>query len=241
VTPVTTPEQANARMAQINADLPPNDGVRVFNAVYLLSRQNVLLAADTGYFADRGYIRKLDVHFVRRWLMAYDASVAGQTLPHCWRPVFDERNNPRILPIQFVIAGLIAHIFRDLTLAVFETESWWNVIPNKLFLSAHWRDYHKVNSILIRTMNEEVLPNLRDEYDSEIIEAINFLVEPFLASTGAVSITGARTDAWDRGNTMRLTHPLLGDFGGTAQDTIYSIEAAALARVFLAPILVPLP
>lgn len=215
------------------------DGVWWFNKVYLQSRLNVL--AHQG-FQNPAYIRQLDVAFGRRWLIAYDAAYSDpHNIPTCWRPLFINRDNPRILPIQFVVAGLIAHIFRDLTLANFEITNWFEVIPNKLFLSAKWRDYQKVNGVLSATMRNEVLPELRDEYDSKIIEAINFIIEPFLATTGAVSIAGSRLDAWDRGNTMRLTRPLLGDLGGTAQDTIYSVEAAALAQVILTPILAPIP
>lgn len=233
-----TPAEITARMRQINADLPPNDGVAVFNRVYLLSRENVLAFAG---FENPAYIAELDVAFARRWLIAYDASLNNAAIPVAWRPLFKERRNPHILPIQFVVAGLIAHIFRDLTLANFEITRWWEAPFNKLFLTAKWRDYDKVNGVLRSSMINQVLPDLRDEYDSEIIEAINFIIEPFLATVGPVSIAGARTDAWDRGNTMRLLNPFLGDLGGTAQDGVYSVEAAALAKVFLAPILGPLP
>lgn len=227
-------------MAAINAYAPiQGDGVWWFNKVYLQSRVNVL--AFDG-FQNPAYIRQLDVAFGRRWLIAYDAAFSNpHNIPTCWRPLFINRDNPRILPIQFVVAGLIAHIFRDLTLANFEITNWFEVIPNKLFLSAKWRDYQKVNGVLSQTMTNQVLPELRDEYDSEIIEAINFIIEPFLASTGAVSIAGSRLDAWDRGNTMRLLNPFTGDLGGTVQDSIYSAEAAALAQVILTPILAPIP
>jgi hypothetical protein len=235
-----TPEEITARMAAINAYAPiQGDGVWWFNKVYLQSRVNVLSFQG---FSNPAYIRQLDVAFGRRWLIAYDAAFSNpKMIPTCWRPLFINRDNPRILPIQFVVAGLIAHIFRDLTLANFEITNWFEVIPNKLFLSAKWRDYEKVNGVLSATMRNDVLPELRDEYDSEIIEAINFIIEPFLASTGAVSIAGSRLDAWDRGNTARLVNPFLGTLGDTAQDAIYSAEAAALAKVILTPILAPIP
>jgi hypothetical protein len=234
------PETITARMAAINAYAPiQGDGVWWFNKVYLQSRVNVLSFQG---FSNPAYIRQLDVAFGRRWLIAYDAAFSNpKNIPTCWRPLFINRDNPRILPIQFVVAGLIAHIFRDLTLANFEITNWFEAPFNKLFLTAKWRDYEKVNGVLTKTMREEVLPELRDEYDSEIIEAINFIIEPFLATTGAVSIAGSRLDTWDRGNTMRLTHPFLGSFGGSAQDAVYSVEAAALAQVILTPILAPIP
>jgi hypothetical protein len=235
-----TPEIITARMEAIDAYAPiQGDGVWWFNKVYLQSRLNVL--AFQG-FQNPNYIRQLDITFGRRWLIAYDAAFSNpKMIPTCWRPLFINRSNPRILPIQFVVAGLIAHIFRDLTLANFEITNWFEVIPNKLFLSAKWRDYEKVNGVLTQTMTTQVLPELRDEYDSEIIDAINFIIEPFLATTGAVSIAGSRLDAWDRGNSMRLLHPFVGSFGGSAQDAIYSVEAAALAQVILTPILAPIP
>lgn len=227
---VRSPEQADARMLQI-ASTPSiqGDGVWWFNRAYLWSRQNVLDAADDGFFDDRNYIRRLDVHFVNYWIAAYNISLSQPAnLPACWKPLFNHRNNPHTLPVQFIIAGLTAHIFRDLTLAVFEAERFWNVPLNKLFLGPHWSDYNKVNDVLERTMEDQVLPEVRDGYMGELLLGIDALL-------GNLSIRGSRTDAWDRGNTMRLLHPFLGTFAGSVQDEAYSVEAGLLAEAFLTP------
>lgn len=209
------------------------NGVWWFNRVYLWSRQNVLNAADEGFFKDRDYIRRLDVHFVNYWLSAYDISLSQPAnLPACWRPLFNKRNDPDTLPIQFIMAGLTSHIFRDLTLAVFETERWIHVPLNKIFLGPHWSDYNKVNDILERTMEDQVLPEVRDGYMGDQLLGIDALL-------GNLSIRGSRIDAWDRGNTMRLLHPFAGSFVGSTQDEIYSIEAGILAEAFLTPPLGP--
>lgn len=224
-----TPEQATARMAAINASVPPNDGVGLFNRVYLLSRQNVLKAADEGYFNNRSYIRRLDSAFVPYWLKAYDTwHSKPANLPACWRPLFVNRGNLHCLPIQFVLAGLTAHIFRDLSLAVFDTESWIRTIPNKLFQTPHWKDYDKVSTVLVQTMNESVLPEFRDSYNGQVLLGIDALLAGF-------SIRLARVDAWDRGNTMRLGSPFLGSAEGSVLDKAFSIEAGVLSQGFLTP------
>lgn len=221
-----TPAQASARMAQINVDLPPNDGVSLFNRIYLISRQNVLQAVNEGYFRNPSYIRRLDSEFVKYWLKAYDSQ---PNVPICWKPLFKERMNPHILPVQFILAGLTAHIFRDLSLAVFDTENWFQAIPNKLFASwTHWPDYSKVSDVLERTMNQTVLPEFRDSYHGQILLGIDALLAGF-------SIRMARVDAWDRGNTLRLTSPFLGNAEGSTLDNVFNIEAGALAAGFLAP------
>lgn len=221
--------EATARMAQINADLPPNDGVALFNRVYLLSRQNVLKAADEGYFRNRSYIYDLDAAFVPYWLKAYDTFLSRPAqLPACWRPLFVQRGNVHLIAIQFILAGLTAHIFRDLSLAVFDSERWLDVPFNKLFLGRHFSDYNKVSDILERTMNESVLPEFRDSYSGQILLGIDALLAGF-------SIRLARIDAWDRGNTMRLKAPFASTAEGTVLDLAFSIEAGALAQGFLTP------
>lgn len=224
-----TPAQATARMQQINASVPPNDGVGLFNRVYLLSRQNVLKAADQGFFPNPAYIRRLDSEFVKYWLKAYDTwHTKPGNLPACWRPLFINRQNMHVLPIQFILAGLTAHIFRDLSLAVFDTENWLDVIPNKLFQGRHFKDYNKVSTVLEQTMNESVLPEFRDSYQGQLLLGIDALLAGF-------SIRLARIDAWDRGNTMRLISPFGSTAEGTPLDRAFDLEAGALAAGFLAP------
>lgn len=221
--------EANARMAQIIRDTAPNDGIGVFARVYELSRQNVLAETSGAFFKDPAYIKRLDLAFVRYFIKAYDTWLSKPAmLPACWRPLFVNRANPHVIAIQHILAGLTAHIFRDLSLAVFDTEMWIDVPFNKLFLGRHFRDYDKVSTILERTMNESVLPEFRDSYNGQIRLGIDALLAGF-------SIRLARIDAWDRGNTMRLKAPFASTAEGTALDRIFDLEAGALAAGFLAP------
>lgn len=226
---MNTTAEISGHMRAINAELPPNDGVALFNRTYLLSRENVLAAADDGYFSDRDYIYRLDRAFAPYWLRAYYLSKNSPLkVPACWKPTFSQRMDPQLLAVQHIVAGLTAHIFRDLSLAVFDTERWIDVPRNKLFVGKHFNDYNGVSDILVRTMDEQVLPEFRDTYSGEVLLGIDSLLAGF-------SIRLARVDAWDRGNTMRLKSPFGASAEGTVLDTAFSVEAGVLAQGFLTP------
>ena len=110
------------QMQSFNAALDEDDGVRVFNTVYLEVTEHIAAALQTGgHFRDDAAMTALDVEFAGLWLSAYDAATAGRAIPTAWTPLFDSRQHHGLLPIQFALAGMNAHIEHDLALAVVAT------------------------------------------------------------------------------------------------------------------------
>jgi hypothetical protein len=90
------------RMRTIASDVPPGDGVGIFNGVYLRVTEMMLDRVKTGgVFHDDAFIADLDVRFAGYWFNAYDAS---NDKPKAWAPLFAARAHPGIMPIQFAVA-----------------------------------------------------------------------------------------------------------------------------------------
>ncbi|GGW95928.1 DUF5995 family protein [Streptomyces noursei] len=121
--PATTAGVAQVleRMRALDRALPTDDGVAVFNRVYLAVTEAVAERVGNGTFEDPRAAGELDVHFARRYFTAVDADATGLRPPACWRPLFQLRRHPRIRPLQFALAGINAHIGHDLALAVVDT------------------------------------------------------------------------------------------------------------------------
>src|SRR5437660_1081907 len=115
--PVTTVAEAVERMRAILAALPEKDGVARFTYLYLEVTLDVQRAVAGRTFRDPAYLARLDVAFA-----AFAASVRDPVaVPPAWVPLFDCRRRRGIAPLQYALAGLNAHINRDLPVALVST------------------------------------------------------------------------------------------------------------------------
>ncbi len=101
------------RLRQIGDDLPPRDGVACFTRLYLGMTESVSEAE--GDFASPEFLTRLDVRFANLYFRALEDP------PPAWAPLLEARRRPGIAPIQFALAGMNAHINRDLPLALVQT------------------------------------------------------------------------------------------------------------------------
>ena len=134
------------RMRSIDAGLGPGDGVHVFNAVYLQVTESIgALLEQGGYFRDAETMGDLDVRFAGLWLGAYDDAAGERATPKAWLPLFERRHRSDVLPIQFALAGMNAHIEHDLALALVATCEARGIQPDDPTMLA---DYLAVNQLL---------------------------------------------------------------------------------------------
>jgi hypothetical protein len=106
-------------MEGLDRSLPPDDGVKWFNRLYLEVTRSVAAQEDTGAHT---FLEALDVEFAGAYFAALDAAGAAE-LPadfpyHSWKPLFEARSSGEIAPVQFALAGMNAHINHDLALGV---------------------------------------------------------------------------------------------------------------------------
>lgn len=172
------------RMRGVGGGLAWEDGVGVFNRVYLAVTQEVGRQLDAGEFRDPETAAELAVRFAGRYLAAVEDDAAGRRIPACWRPLLRMRSHPRIRPIQFALAGINAHIGHDLALAVMDTaRATGHELPD---LEA---DFDRVGDVLTGIevrVREELMPG------PDVLES----AEPLTHLLGAWSLERARDAAW---------------------------------------------
>jgi hypothetical protein len=74
---VKTVADVLARLKAIDAGLPPSDGVKWFNKLYLEVTQQVEKAVPAEHQAAAGFLAALDVVFAARYFAAFDAAATA--------------------------------------------------------------------------------------------------------------------------------------------------------------------
>src|SRR5438034_1187725 len=111
-----------ARMQADVESLPRRDGVACFTRLYLSVTEGVQRELTGVTFRDPAFLGRLDVVFADLFFAAFDAARADPTrLPRAWAPLVDARSAHGIAPLQFALAGMSAHINRDLPVALVAT------------------------------------------------------------------------------------------------------------------------
>ena len=196
-----------ARMRQIADELDERDGVACFNAMYLAVTAAVREELARGRFADPLYLSRLATIFAELYLRAYDAELDGsQPVPPAWAPLFESRSRPRIAAVQFALAGMNAHINRDLGVAVVATCSELGVAP-EVGAPQH-RDYLEMNAVLARAS---------DRVRRDLLKGLLGVADAAMGRVDDVismwSVARARDAAWVNAETLWTLRgiPLLRD------------------------------
>jgi len=176
------------RLRAITTSLPPGDGAGVFNRMYLDVTERVAAALHEGTFVDAEFMAEFDVRFANLWLTAYDAVAGGRKPPSAWKPLFEERTTPGVLPIQFALAGMNAHIEHDLPLAVVATCHARHTSPAA---AAVRKDYETVNDVLAAVESA-----IRRSFLTSIGKRVDEEVGPVVHLVSAWNIDKARDLAW---------------------------------------------
>ena len=144
---MNTIDDVIARMRAEDAALPPGDGVRWFNLLYLRVTESVRNQPPLAW-NDAVWLERLDILFARLY---FDA-LAQPERSRAWRPLFRERNRRDVARIQFALAGMNAHINHDLAIAIVRACEERGVAPRRG--SPQHRDYVRVNALLEKVEDE---------------------------------------------------------------------------------------
>jgi len=148
-TPVSRIDDVRARMQEIDGALPNTDGVACFNKLYLAVTTNVIASEQAGVFSAGPFLTTMDVAFGNLYFAALKQMVAGAAPPRAWAPLFAARSRRDVAPLQFALAGMNAHINRDLPVALVETFTTLGIEMSRPSLQA--ADYDRVNDVLVQT------------------------------------------------------------------------------------------
>jgi Family of unknown function (DUF5995) len=184
---VKTVPDVVARLKAIEADLSPDDGAAVFNHMYLAITGDVANGLDSAHvFRNPAFMAALDVTFAKFWLAAYDAP--ADALPKAWAPLFERRHDRSLLPIQFALAGMNAHIAHDLPVALVRTCRQLDLAPDDAAVHA---DYEKVNTLLAAKESE-----IRRSFLTDVGRRADKTVGPVVHLIDSWNIDKAREVGW---------------------------------------------
>jgi Family of unknown function (DUF5995) len=185
-----------AVMQNLEAKLPVTDGVACFNRMYLEVTNDVRTGLHDALFGAPEFMARLDVVFASFYLDAVDAAAPGGSgrIPTVWRPLFAARRNTRIFSIQFAWAGMTAHIYHDLPLAVVKTCREAGISPDAGTIHS---DFQKVDVLL-----DAAAQSVRQSFESGLVLEVDERAEGALDRISDWSINSARDVAW--GNSLLL-------------------------------------
>jgi hypothetical protein len=188
--PAQTIEDAVALMTTIDRVLPDEDGVKWFNRLYLRVTIAVGKAVATSTFNDPAFLATLDVVFANQY---FEALAAGSTdvrsAPAAWRPLLEARHASRVARLQFALAGMNAHINRDLPDGIVRAFSTLGGDPTTDVLRE--QDFDAINDILER-VEEEV----KSEFTTGLVGIVDRLAGEADDAVAMWKVRKARSAAW---------------------------------------------
>ena len=188
-----TIDELIARLERLDRDLPPRDGVRWFNRLYLEVTRAVRDYVHERPLRVPGFLERLDVVFGDAYLAAFDAAARDDELPRAWAPLFEARHERHVAPLQFALAGMNAHINHDLAVGVVATCQAMDRSPGR----AERADYDAVNAIL-----RENEARVKEWLLTGALKELDHAVAPADDVAAIWSITRARDAAWVRAQVL---------------------------------------
>jgi hypothetical protein len=194
-------------MEMLDRELSDADGLWWFNRLYLRVTLAVRSAVTTTTFRDPAFLERLDVVFANLY---FDAVAAGDTdplaAPSAWRPLFESRHQRGILSIQFALAGMNAHINRDLPAGIVATYLATDGAPGQA--GARRADFERVNDLL-----EAVEAQIKVEFSTGIVGLVDSVAGDVDDVVAMWKVRAARDTAWTNAEVLWAlrTSPVLRD------------------------------
>jgi len=189
-------DEAIVLMRAVCGALAPSDGLGSFARLYLAVTEAVGVELVRGRFRDERFVAALDVAFANLYFDAVAASIGDPArVPRAWEPLLEARRRRRVLAIQFALAGMNAHINRDLPVALVDTWRRLGLEPRRR--GAQHADFVAVNALLAAT---------EENVKRELLTGIAGEVDVALGSVDDVvamwNVERARDAAWVNGETL---------------------------------------
>jgi Family of unknown function (DUF5995) len=190
--PITSTAEFGERLAAIQQVLAPPDGLAYFNHMYSLVTTAVIGNLGQSAFTDAAWMTALDVTFGNLYLDALRASVqAPSKVPRAWAALLERRTDTRVAPLQFALAGMNAHINRDLPVAICSTCRQLATSPDA---GAHHADFERVNLVLA-SVEPGIRQSLEDAFATQVFPGLQDVVANF-------NMVKARETAWTQARTL---------------------------------------
>jgi uncharacterized protein DUF5995 len=201
-----------ARLRTIEASAPASDGVVCFARLYREVTEGVAAQVAGEGVTDARFVETLDVQFAGLFFSALEAygHEPGRT-PSAWVPLFDQRSQRGIAPLQFALAGMNAHINRDLPVALVTTCRELGLDLGES--SPEHADYERVDALLA-----QVEARVKRSYLTGWLAWVDRIVHRFRRIDDVVAmwnVDRARDAAWTNAQALWALGgepPLAGDY-----------------------------
>lgn len=194
--PASSVVEVIGRLAEIRDDtakVAPACGIAEFSDLYLTITQGIRDRIEQGgFFADNGYLARLDVRFANRYFDALRAWAAGQRTPRSWQVLFEAPDDGELMAIQLAGAGVNAHINFDLAVATVDTGR--EMGDAALDTGTRREDFFRVNDVFAERMDAL----LRNVFEAQAVEGQGSGNR--LSALGRLMtrvVTAARQFAWE--------------------------------------------
>ena len=222
------------RLTAIDAALPPTDGVKWFNKLYLEVTQQVA-AAPGRHWAAPGFLEALDVVFAKRYFEAFDTAGGARRLPgryphRAWKPLFENRFETGVAPVQFALAGMNAHINHDLAIATCDTCAARGTEPDDG--GPEHQDYESVNGLIAK-----VEEKMKAWMTTGLLKELDLEFGPVDDLVAVWNVERARDAAWIGAKviwSLRSLPPLRADYEEMDDHAVGFASRALLTPVGLA-------
>jgi hypothetical protein len=188
--PVGSIDEAITVMTAVDETLPDDDGVKWFNRLYLRVTVGVEGAVKGAMFLDPAFLSELDVVFANQYFSALASGLTNsENAPAAWRPLLRARRNKGIARFQFALAGMNAHINRDLPAGI--VQSFHSLGGDPIGDQTRKRDFDSVNDLLERVESE-----VKRDFAVGAIEVVDKLDGPIDDAVAMWNVRAARSAAW---------------------------------------------
>lgn len=181
------------RMQSTLGPLPKTDGVACFTRLYLAVTEGVQQRLASFTFADPAFLARLDVVFAGLFFTALDGATSdAHVMARAWAPLVESRSARGIAPLQFALAGMSAHINRDLPVALVSTCSELGLELEEG--SPQHRDFVHVNTVLAGVESA-----VKEQYLSGVLRTLDRLIHRVDRIDDVVAmwdVSRARDAAW---------------------------------------------
>jgi hypothetical protein len=195
----STVAEVVARMESDISTLSQSDGVACFTRLYLAVTTGVQERLTGLTFADPRFLAQLDVVFANLFFSALESATSNPSrLPRAWAPLVEARSTRGVAPLQFALAGMSAHINRDLPVALVATCRELGIELEEG--SPQHADYVHVNRVLA-----EVEATVKAQYLSGWLNRVDRLVHRIYRIDDVVAmwnVARARDAAWVSGEAL---------------------------------------
>ena len=191
------------RLRAIESASPPSNGVACFARLYREVTEGVNAELEHRAVADARFIAELDVCFAGLFFSAFDAHHRKPgSEPPAWRPLFAGQSARGVAPLQFALAGMNAHINRDLPVALVTT-------CRALTLDLSETTPEHADFVRVNTLLAQVEQKIKRSYVTGWLAAVDRLVHRFDRIDDVVAmwdVARARDAAWTNAQALWALH-----------------------------------